>query len=267
MSALVAGAVTTAALLVAGGPIALLPRALRGPSRSDRRGALWAGAAVAMCLVGALFVLVSSDGASAVVDVVGLVAISALVGWLVRARRAEAARRRRHHAVLGLCGALAAELHAGLPAHPAFLRACSEWAEFSTVARAARLGGDIPTALRSRAERPGAEGLRAIAAGWVVAAHSGASLARVLDRLAEGLRDEGAARAEVEAALAPPRATARLLAVLPVFGIALGSAMGAAPVSFLTHTGPGRACLLTGLALALAGVAWVERLAAIASRA
>jgi hypothetical protein len=42
--------------------------------------------------------------------------------------------------------------------------------------------------------------------------------------------------------------------------------MGADPVSFLTSTDPGRACLLIGLALALAGVAWVERLAATARR-
>jgi tight adherence protein B len=267
MSALVAGAVVAAAVLAAGGPIASLPGRLRQPSRPRRRGASWVVGAVAVCLVGVLPLLVSSGGGpSALFDVVGLAVITALVGWLIRRRRADAAHRRHHDSVVGLCGSLAAELHAGLPAHTALVRACSEWAEFSPVARAVRLGGDIPSALRSLAERPGAEGLRAIAAGWVVAAHSGASLARVLDRLVEGLRDQRAARAEVDAALAPPRATARMLAVLPVFGVALGIAMGADPVSFLTNTDPGRACLLTGLALALAGVAWVERLAATARR-
>jgi tight adherence protein B len=120
--------------------------------------------------------------------------------------------------------------------------------------------------LRALADRPGAEGLRAIAAGWTVAAHSGSSLARVLDRLVEGLRDESAARAEIEAALEPPRVTARMLAVLPAFGVALGTAIGADPVSFLLRTAPGRLCLLGGLLLALAGIAWVERLAASASR-
>jgi tight adherence protein B len=266
MRAVVAGALAAAAVFAAGGPIASRPGRLRGTFRPRSRGTRWAFGAVAVSLAGAFPVLVSSGGPSAGFDVVGLAVVAALVGWLTRRRRADAARRRYHDAVVGLCGSLAAELRAGLPAQPALLRACSEWVEFSAVARAARLGGDIPTALGALAERPGAEGLRAIAAAWVVAAHSGASLARVLDRLVDGLRDERAARAEVEAALAPPRATARMLAVLPVFGVALGSAMGADPVSFLINTDPGRACLLIGLALGLAGVAWVERLAGAARR-
>jgi tight adherence protein B len=266
MSGLVAGALAAAAMLAAGGPIASRRGHFRETSRPRSRGSRWATGAAGIALAAALPVLVSSGGPSALFDVAGLAAVTALVGWLTRRRRADAANRRRHDAVVGLCGALAAELRAGLPANPALLRACSEWVEFSAVARAARLGGDIPTAFRSLAERPGADGLRAIAAAWAVAAHSGASLARVLDRLVDGLRDQRAARTEVEAALAPPRATARMLAVLPVFGVALGSAMGTHPVSFLIHTGPGRACLLTGLVLALAGVAWVERLAQAAMR-
>ena len=191
----------------------------------------------------------------------------ALVAAMVRRHRSEAARRRRHDAVVGLCGVLAAELQAGLPTQTALARACGEWPEFSSVGRQVRLGADVPSVLRALADRPGGDGLRAIAAGWTVAAHSGSSLARVLDRLVEGLRDESAARAEIEAALEPPRVTARMLAVLPAFGVALGTAIGADPLSFLLKTAPGRLCLLAGLLLALAGIAWVERLAASASRA
>jgi tight adherence protein B len=117
--------------------------------------------------------------------------------------------------------------------------------------------------VRGSAE-PGADGLRALAAGWRVASSTGAGLADVVERVATGLRADEDARAEVTASLGPPRATAKMLAVLPVFGLALGSSMGADPVAFLLDTGFGLACLLLGLLLAGAGVLWVEKLAAAA---
>jgi tight adherence protein B len=165
-----------------------------------------------------------------------------------------------------LCDALAAELHAGLPAATALSRACGDDLELAHVVRMAGLGADVSEALRVLGARPGGEGIRAIAAGWATAARSGASLAMVLDRIADALRDQQAARAEVESALGPPRATARMLAVLPGFGVLLGTAMGAAPLAFLARTSAGRLCLLGGVALALIGVVWVERLASAAER-
>jgi tight adherence protein B len=264
VTALVAGGLAAVAVLAFMG----LPDGARRATarRSAARRRRGVRAALGTCIAVAAVGILLAQSTAAVLDLVGLAALSAGVGWLVRRRRAEIVRRRRHDAVLGLCGALAAELHAGLPTQTALLRACAEWPEFSTVWHAARLGGDIAGELRVLARRPGAAGLRAIAAGWTVAAHSGGSLARVLDRLLVGLRDEDNARAEVEAALEAPRATARMLAVLPLFGVALGSAMGADPIGFLVHTGAGRLCLLAGMLLALAGVAWVEGLAATATR-
>jgi tight adherence protein B len=79
--------------------------------------------------------------------------------------------------------------------------------------------------------------------------------------VASSLRDEQDAAAEVTASVAPARATAKMLAVLPVFGIALGTSMGARPLTFLLRTSLGIVCLAGGLVLALAGVLWVERLA------
>jgi tight adherence protein B len=171
------------------------------------------------------------------------------------------ARRRRQDAVVGLCDALAAELYAGLAAQTALARACADWVEFAPIKRVAQLGGELTGAFSSLADQSGFEGLRAIAAGWRVAERSGASLGSVLDRIGDGLRAQCAARAEIESALEPPRATARMLAVLPVFGVLLGTAMGAEPLDFLLGTSAGRICLLSGLLLAVAGVAWVERLA------
>jgi tight adherence protein B len=192
---------------------------------------------------------------------------AAAVGWvghrLLADWRLRQARGRSRAAVVEFCDALAAELEAGLPAVTAMERACESWPALSSVVGSARLGDDVGVALRHcAASTPGAEGLRSVAAAWDVAAHPGAALARVLARVAAGLRSDEEARAEVTAALGPPRATAKLLAVLPVFGIALGASMGADPVGFLLQSTPGVMCLAAGTALALTGLWWVERLAA-----
>ena len=175
----------------------------------------------------------------------------------VRARRSGV---RRRTAVIELCDGLAAELHAGVPVQQALEHACRGDPEWSPVVVTARVGGDVVGALREAASRPGAGGLVAVAAAWEVSARSGAALAVVLDRIGVGLRDEEEARAEVAASLAPARATAKLLAGLPVFGLALGMSMGARPLDFLLGSGLGLVCLAGGLLLAGLGVVWVERL-------
>jgi tight adherence protein B len=68
-------------------------------------------------------------------------------------------------------------------------------------------------------------------------------------------------RRQVSAGLAGARATARLLASLPILGLCLGYAVGARPLTFLTGTQVGWLCLAVGLALAGVGLFWVERLA------
>jgi tight adherence protein B len=130
------------------------------------------------------------------------------------------------------------------------------------VGDAARLGGDVPSTLRTLARRPGNEPLQQVAAGWEVAYRTGAGLAGVLDRLACVLRDDEEVRREVAANLASPRATAVMLAMLPVFGIALGTAIGADPAGVLLGSLPGAVCLATGCLLALTGLFWVERITA-----
>ncbi|WP_433330596.1 type II secretion system F family protein [Spirillospora sp. CA-294931] len=114
--------------------------------------------------------------------------------------------------------------------------------------------------LERLSERPGAEGLRLLAACWRVGAERGGTLATVLDGLAEALRDDEAQRQEVAVQLAGPRATARLLAVLPVLGLAMSAAMGGNPLVFLFTTLPGVACLVVGVGLDLTGLWWTQRL-------
>jgi tight adherence protein B len=73
--------------------------------------------------------------------------------------------------------------------------------------------------------------------------------------------------ADVQARLAGPRATAAVLAGLPLLGLALGQAVGGAPVRVLGQTGVGQLLLVLGSCLACAGVLWSARLVAGAVRA
>ena len=231
--------------------------ATRRPPRPARRLLVLAGAFVAVA-VG----VVQGSLAVALALVVGSfgLGLAALRGR-TRARLAAGERRA---AVLDICDQMAAELRAGQPPGRALQHAAEAWSDLTPAASAFVLGGDVAAALRSAGQAPGADALLAVAAAWEVAQRSGAGLASVLDRTAEALRAEDATRREVTAALAPPRATARLLALLPVFGLLLGAGVGADPWGFLTGTPIGVACLAVGGGLGLAGLAWVERLAAAA---
>lgn len=192
-------------------------------------------------------------------------AVAALVGVathrLMVGTRRRTDRRRRQVAVIELCDALAAELHAGLPTGWALRLACDGEPMWASLLRTSRLDGDVAGALRAASAKPGGRGLRAVAAAWDVSARSGAGLAGVLDRVAASLRDEQEAIAEVTASVAPSRATGKMLAALPVFGLGLGASMGARPLGVLLGSPLGLGCLGLGLTLAVAGVVWVEHLA------
>ncbi|MEV5128188.1 type II secretion system F family protein [Streptomyces decoyicus] len=185
--------------------------------------------------------------------------------WLA-ARGAVRARDRRAAAVIGLCAAVAGELRAGRQPAQALLAAGAPGlgAAGSAVVAAARYGGDVARALREAARLPGAAGLTGMAACWQVAVEGGAGLASGLERIAAGLRAQRDQRDELRAQLAGPRATALMLALLPVGGLLMGSALGAAPLRVLLHTPAGWGCLAVGGLLEWCGVAWTVRIVAAA---
>ena len=93
---------------------------------------------------------------------------------------------------------------------------------------------------------------------------AGSSLAIAVDRLEEALRADQAVRDEVEAELAGPRATAALLATLPVVGVLMAAGLGAHPLHVLLHTPPGWGLLVGGVGLDLLGVWWTGRIVRMA---
>jgi tight adherence protein B len=104
--------------------------------------------------------------------------------------------------------------------------------------------------------------LLALSAAWALCEDAGAPLAEVLRAVADAIRQDAEIEADIEAALAAPRSTARLLSLLPLAGLLLGQLVGARPVHVLLHTPGGRLCALAGLALALVGRWWATRLVA-----
>ncbi|WP_179210950.1 type II secretion system F family protein [Cellulomonas iranensis] len=117
---------------------------------------------------------------------------------------------------------------------------------------ARRAGGRDDAAHRAR--------VRAVLAGTRVAAETGAPLADVLADLADAVAADAEQSADLAAALAGPRATGRVLVLLPVLGLLVGAAIGARPWAVLTGGGVGSALGAAGLVLAAAGHAWVRAL-------
>jgi tight adherence protein B len=183
-------------------------------------------------------------------------------------RRTAAESGRRTNAVIDLCAGLVAELRSGatpeyalhtvLTRSPSIRQALGR--EPGARLAAVRYGADVPAAFRLVSELPGGAGGAAVAACWQVSADSGTGLVLGLDRIADALRAERALAEEVSGELAGARATITLLAMLPVFGLGLGAALGARPVSVLLHTPTGLACLTAGALLEAAGLAWTARI-------
>ncbi len=136
-----------------------------------------------------------------------------------------------------------------------------------SAALAARAGGDVGQALRGAAPRGEVPApLARLAAAWDVAARTGAPTADVLDALARGLAAERDEVLGLRAALAGPRASAVVLALLPLAGVGLGLLMGVNPVGVLVGTTVGRVCALAGLGLGAGGWWWTSRMVAAAAR-
>ncbi len=181
-------------------------------------------------------------------------------------RRTEAARRRA--AVVELCAGLAAELGAGGSAREALVSASRDVPDVEHLAGVASSPhGDVADALRATAVLGGGAGLHRLAMCWQVSERSGSSLAPAVARLTATLRDEEQVRREVAAQLAGPRATAVLLALLPLFGLSMGGALGADPLAVLLGTPIGRGCLALGVLLEAIGLLWTARITRRAEQA
>ena len=173
-------------------------------------------------------------------------------------RRQRAARRA---AARESIAEVVADVRAGQPPTRALERALMDRDVAPRALAAVRLGGDVADALRDDARNTQQPLLAGAGACWSVAATQGAGLADALERLVTQERRAEEVRRQLEAHLAAPRATARMLAMLPALGLGLGLLIGGDPIGWLLGTPFGWACLLTGIALIVVGLAWAGRIA------
>ena len=129
------------------------------------------------------------------------------------------------------------------------------------ISEGARLGGHVPAALRELAGVPGCEAFGRVAAAWELAETVGTPAAAVLGRVSLAVRAHAEHVRAVRAELAGARASARLLATLPVVGLLMGVGLGAHPVHVLLETSYGQLALCAGVMLELVGLGWTDRIA------
>lgn len=237
--------------------------AVRSPCRS-RTPLGNTGILVSVAVIGAVaFALLGPAGAM----VGGALGTAGWRRW--RSRRADRARAKASAGVADALSGLVAELRAGAHSAVAAESVAEEAGDgvasvaLRSVAAAARLGGDVELTLTNTAEAAGPavrSTLDRLARAWALAQRHGLPLAEVLDAVRRDLDADARFSAQLQAKLAGPRASASVLACLPVLGVLLGEAMGARPLEVLGTTGAGQGLLLVGGALMLAGTSWCARL-------
>nr|WP_307614709.1 hypothetical protein [Nocardia flavorosea] len=215
-----------------------------------------------------LLCLAGAGGAMALGLGSGVLVAAVLVGATVAVRVRRARRSGRHRTECGYLldglAAVIAELHVG--AHPSAAAAVAARETAGIAAQAFAVG-----AARSRLGGSGADGmlcpgtivaaeLARVADAWRVAERHGLALADLLSAARTDLAARAKFRSRTEAALAGARATAAILAILPVLGIGLGQLMGADPLRVLLFSGIGTYLLPLGAGLACAGLLWADEI-------
>lgn len=197
------------------------------------------------------------------------VALGMLFGTLLVRRRIAARRRRRTEegaSLQGVLDVLVGELRIG--AHPvAAIDAAAQEADGPTaaslgaVAARAVLGADVAEGLRTEGESSASPGhWNRLAVCWQLAQTHGLAIATLMQAAQRDITERERFRGRVEAGMAGARATAAILACLPLLGVLLGHAIGAEPLTLLMSGGFGGWLLVAGTLFVCCGLMWSDRI-------
>jgi tight adherence protein B len=129
------------------------------------------------------------------------------------------------------------------------------------VAARARLGADVPAGLRGVATTsalPAQWGRLAVC--WQLAADHGLAMSALMRAAQRDIAERQRFCEQVRSGMAGARATAAILAGLPVLSVVMGELIGARPMAFLLDGRMGGVLLVVGLALVCAGLLWSDRI-------
>ncbi|MBV9721896.1 MAG: type II secretion system F family protein [Mycobacterium sp.] len=166
---------------------------------------------------------------------------------------------------------LVGELRVG--AHPAnaFAIAADETAgpvadSCRAVAARARLGADVTAGLHSVADTSALPvQWDRLAVCWQLAAEHGLAMSTLMRAAQRDITERQRFSGQVMSAMAGARATAAILASLPVLSVLLGQLIGADPVAFLLRGHAGGWLLIVGVTLVCGGLLWSDRITARAA--
>jgi tight adherence protein B len=203
------------------------------------------------------------------VPVTTVLAISVLVATMsVRYRRRRRSRRGMDEgrSLETAIDVLVGELRVG--AHPAtaFAVAADETAgsvasACRAVAARARLGADVAAGLRGVGETAALPSQwERLAVCWRLAAEHGLAMSALMHAAQRDIAERQRFSGQVRSAMAGARATATILAGLPVLSVLMGQLIGARPLPFLLGGGLGGWLLVAGLTLVCGGLLWADHI-------
>jgi tight adherence protein B len=129
------------------------------------------------------------------------------------------------------------------------------------VAARARLGADVTAGLRAAARTSALPAhWNRLAVCWQLASDQGLAIATLMRTAQRDIAERQRFSARVSSSMAGARATAAILAGLPVLGVLLGQLIGARPLSFLLNGHTGGWLLVVGAVLACGGLLWADRI-------
>lgn len=129
------------------------------------------------------------------------------------------------------------------------------------VAARARLGADVTAGLRAAAWFSALPAhWERLAVCWQLASDHGLAISTLMRAAQRDIAERQRFSARVASGMAGARATAAILAGLPVLGVLLGQLIGARPLSFLLGGHTGGWLLVIGTMLACGGLLWSDRI-------